>query len=258
MLSACATRPLALAATPTPVVPQFCQLRVEGAQIKDGSGNVVILHGATLPTLNEMEASDRPSEQRLRALADAGAKVVRLLVDDAELTPTFVPAKVSPFIDQANGLGMLVILAFRNQAQATVNDQADAAEDWLRLAMGYLRASPGVWFEPFTSPINTPKYEDIAQRMVDVMRGYRAEQVIVIADPAWLKTSGSAPLTGGNIAYRVDALAGWPLDAALFVLTDIGAGDIQAVQSAGVWSIAAEDADVSALATLWRTSQPCQ
>jgi len=258
MLSACATRPLALAATPTPVVPQFCQLRVEGAQIKDGNDNVVILHGATLPTLTEMEASDQPSEQRLRALADAGAKAVRLLVDDAELTPTFVPAKVSPFIDQANGLGMLVILAFRNQAQGTVNDQADSAEDWLRLAMAYLRASPGVWFEPFTSPINTPKYEDIAQRMVDVMRGYRAEQVIVITDPAWLKTPGSAPLTGGNVAYRVDALAGWPVDAAPFVLTNVSVQDLQAVQAAGVWSIAAEDADMQALGPLWRTSQPCK
>jgi hypothetical protein len=257
-VTACAIRPLALSATPTPAVPQFCQLSVTGRQVKDVNGNTVVLHGATLPTLTEMEASDRPPAQRLGELAQAGAKAVRLLVDDKELTPTFVPSKVSPFIDQANALGLLVILAFRNNAQDDVNTQADNAEDWLRLVLGYLRASPGVWFEPFTSAIDTPKWEDIAQRMVDVMRGYRAGQVIVVPNPEWLRMPGTIPLRGGNIVYAVDALEGWPVDAAPFVLSGVKAQDARDVQAAGVWSIAAEDADVLALEPLWRSSQTCR
>ncbi|MFC1463230.1 MAG: cellulase family glycosylhydrolase [Candidatus Brachytrichaceae bacterium NZ_4S206] len=258
LLCACSGRPLVVAATPTPVVPQYCTLRAEGRWIVDTGGNVVVLHGISMPTLTEMAQSNRGAAQRLRELAAAGARVVRLPVDQNEITPTFVPAAVSPFIDQANALGMLVILAYRNDLGETVRKQGEAAEDWLRLVLTYLRNAPGVWFEPFARPITTPKWRAMNQRIVDVARGLRADNVIVVNTPDWLRDAPHELLTGSNIAYAVPSLDGWPLDAAPFILTGFDGVDIEAVQVAQVWSIATEAVRPSDLAALWRMGKPCQ
>ncbi|GIV85208.1 MAG: hypothetical protein KatS3mg052_2215 [Candidatus Roseilinea sp.] len=219
---------------------------------------MVILHGASLPTLTEMAHSDRQAAQRLRSLAEAGARVVRLPVDPSEIAPTFVPAAVSPFIDQANALGMLVVLAYRNDPSETVRKQGEAAEEWLRLALTYLRNAPGVWLEPFARPIATPKWRAMNQRMVDVARGYRADNIIVVHAPDWLRNTSDAPLIGDRIVYAVSSLDDWPLDVAPFILTDFDGAGVQAVQDAQVWSIATEAVRPADLAALWRASQPCE
>ncbi len=257
-LCACSGRPLAVMATPTPIVPQYCTLRVAGRWIVDAGGNIVILHGTSLPTLTEMAQSDRNAAQRLRSLAEAGARVVRLPIEQREITPTFVPAVVSPFIDQANALGMLVVLAYRNDPGETVRKQGEAAEEWLRLALTYLRSAPGVWLEPFARPIATPKWRAMNQRMVDVARGYRADNIIVVRAPDWLRDASDEPLVGDHIVYAVSSLEDWPLDVAPFVLTDFDGAGIRAVQDARVWSIATEAVRPADLAALWRASQPCE
>jgi len=226
--------------------------------VKGARGEVVILHGAQLPTLTEMAASDRKPAWWLNALAGAGARVVRLPVDQGEITPTFVPAVVSPFIDQANAQGMLVILAYRNDLRQTVRDQGEAAEDWLRLALTYLRNVPGVWFQPFEQAISTPKWQAINQRMLDVVRGFRADNVVVVHQPDWLRQAPRALLNGSNVVYSVADLSGWPLDEAPFIRAAFDGRDAPAVEAAQVWSIAAEDAPLEALAPLWQRSQTCK
>ncbi len=226
--------------------------------MKDARAGIVVLHGATLPSLAEMAAGDRPAEERLRALAEAGARVVRLPVDPSEITPTFVPAVVSPFIDRANALGILVILAYRNDLEETVRKQGEAAEEWLRLALTYLRNAPGVWFEPFARPVATPKWRAMNQRIVDVARGFRANNVVVVNAPDWLRDASSAPLTGSNVVYAASSLDGWPLDALPFILSDFDGTDAEAVQSAQVWSIAADDLVTPVRSALWRSSRTCE
>jgi hypothetical protein len=238
-------------------VPQFCRLQVMDQQVKDMSGNPVVLHGATLPALYEMEATESTPQQRLRALADAGARVVRLTVDERDITPTFVPAKLSPFIDQANALGMLVILSYHNNPALSVNAQADNAEDWLRLAIQYLRNAPGVWFEPLDAAMNSPKYQGVAQRMVDVANGYRADNVFVIRDPIWLK-GNSAGLNGRAVAHSVAAPTEWPSTAAPFIVVSSDIQTLQAAATTGSWAIADSDAVSPARAELWRASVPCR
>lgn len=204
-----------------------------------------------------MAHSDRDVAQRLRNLAQAGARIVRLPVDPSEITPTFVPSAVSPFVDQANALGMLVVLAYRNDLGQTVRKQGEAAEEWLRLVLTYLRNEPGVWLEPFARPIATPKWRAMNQRMVDVARGYRADNIIVVRAPDWLRKASREPLVGERIVYAVSSLEDWPLDDAPFILTDFDGAGVQAVQDARVWSIAAEAVRPADLAALWRSSQPC-
>lgn len=260
-LAGCASRPLVVEATPTPAVAQFCTMQVDGRFVKDDAGKAMILHGAQLPTLADMAASDRKPEQRLKELAAAGAKAVRILVRENEMTPTFVPAILSPFIDQANALGMLVIIAYDNDtdfsSNSKINDVAEKAEDWLRLAMTYLLKSPGVWYEPFNvPPVESPKWVSISQRMVDVVRGYGAQTVMLIGEPVWLKAGGEL-LKGGNVAYSVASLDGYPIDTAPFVLQPYDGSAAPAVQSGQVWTMSPE-AQAGALAPLWKTSVSCR
>lgn len=254
-LSACTARPLALPPTPTPLVPQFCRLRTDGRWITDGAGKAVILHGMTLPTFKAMGASDRSPEQRLEELAAAGARVVRVPVEDPEITPSFVPATLSPFIDRANALGMLVIVSFQNDPRTTVNSQADEADDFLRLMMTYLRGAPGVWFEPIGIPIDSPKWAGIAQRITDIARGFNADNVLLFGNPAWLR-DGPGPLTGANVVYGVPALEGWPLDAAPLIVLDYDGADPGAVEAAQVSTLARDGAITPALSALWKQSRP--
>lgn len=261
LMMGCTARPLAVQATPTPTVAQFCTMRVEGRFVKGEAGTALVMHGAQLPTLTEMAESDRKPEQRLRELAAAGAKVVRILVREHEMTPTFVPATLSPFVDQANALGLLVIIAYDNDtdfsSNSKLNKVAENAEDWLRLAITYLLKSPGVWYEPFAKPpAQSPKWPAVAQRMVDVVRGYGAQTVILISEPAWLR-QGGALLKGGNVAYTVASLDGYPIDAAPFLVQPFDGSDVESIQSAQAWTLAPE-ANAGALAPLWKTSVSCR
>jgi hypothetical protein len=261
VLTGCAARPLTVPATPTPALAQFCAMRVDGRFVKDEAGTTLVLHGAQLPTLTEMMESARKPDQRLKELAASGAKVVRILVREPEMTPTFVPAILSPFIDQANALGMLVILAYDNNtdfsSNSKLNDVAEKAEDWLRLAMTYLLKSPGIAYEPFaTPPAQSPKWPTVAQRMVDVVRGFGANTLLVISEPAWLK-SGGALLKGGNVAYSVTMLDGYPVDAAPFVVQPFDGSNVESMQSAQVWTLAPE-ASAGGLSSLWKSSVSCR
>jgi hypothetical protein len=261
VLSGCAARPLTVQATPTPAVAQFCTMRVEGRSIKDEAGTALVLHGAQLPTLTEMIESDRKPDQRLDELAAAGAKVVRILVREREMTPTFVPAVLSPFVDRANALGMLVIIAYDNDTdfstRGKLNDVSEKAEDWLRLAMTYLLQSPGIVYEPFNvPPAESPKWPAIAQRMVDVVRGFGAQTVVLISEPVWLKDGGEL-LKGDNVAYTVASLEGYPTDDAPFVVQPYDGRDADAIQSAQAWTLAPE-ANAGGLSSLWQSSVSCR
>lgn len=261
MLMGCTARPLTVQATPTPATAQFCALRVDGRSVKDEAGKTLVLHGAQLPTLTEMNDSDRKPEQRLNELAAAGAKTVRILVREPEMTPTFVPATLSPFVDRANALGMLVILAYDNNtdfsSNSKLNDVSEKAEDWLRLAMTYLLKSPGIAYEPFaTPPAQSPKWPAVAQRMVDVVRGFGANTLLLIAEPAWLK-NGGALLKGENVAYSVASLDGYPVNAAPFVVQPFEGSSIESIQSAQVWTLTPES-QAGGLSALWKSSTSCR
>ena len=228
LLSALAT--LAACARPAAVVvptatPALCNIRVEGRWIEDSSGKPLILYGANLPTLSEMDASSYPASNRLHDLAAAGASIVRLQVDFSEVGPTFVPAKVLPFVQQANQLGLLVVLGWSTVISGSINDYVDDAEDWVRQEVTYLSNNPGVWFDLYggMQAVSPTRQRNIAQRLVDVARGYRADNVIVVNDPAWLLESDPAinqPLQEDNIVYGLDGRAG-----AKVSLMQVGAGN---------------------------------
>ena len=216
LLTAC-DRPAAIVVPTAP--PALCSISVSGRWVNGPSGKPVVLYGASLPTLSEMEKSTYPAVDRLRDLSKAGASIVRLPVDFHEETPTFVPEKVVPFVQQANQLGMIVDLGWTTVLSGTgsyemdpLNDTVDDAEDWLRQEITYLSNNPGVWFELYDGMqgVSPTRQRNIATRLIDVARGFRANNVIVVNDPVWLLSADPAvnkPLTEPNIVYGVDARA---------------------------------------------------
>ena len=207
----------------TGTVP-FCQLRVEGNQILDSRNRPVVLHGANLPTIAEMNASAQKPEQRLTQLAEAGAKIVRLPVDEDELLPAFVPATLIPVIETANRLGMVVVVRLRNKPNEELNTQADEAEAFMRQLMVYpISMTSGLWLEPFDKPLNDPKERNTVQSMVDIVRAYRRELIVLVSNSGWmLEGSGTPLITGGDIVYGADVenMNLYPLKQAPFVFPD--------------------------------------
>lgn len=245
-----------LAAEPSPL----CAIRVSGGQTQDAQGRALILHGATAPALK-----DTPDPVAiLKELSGRGAKIVRLPINDAEQTPTFAPSKVQPFAAQAASLGMVTVLSWQNDPSAKPDDQADLAEDWLRLALTYMRNTRGVWLEPFARPIqsaNAKRQKAILQRMVDVVRGLGADNIILAGNAEWLLDPDpalSAPLQGTNVVYGVkDAASAQKIAARglpVFVM-ELAAPPAQFSASG---SIAAANASPAAFEAFWKTSAGCK
>ncbi len=224
MLAAC--RPLRMSGSApiaTPHPPPFCALKVNGATLQNSQGNTIALHGAALPTLKAMAISGESPEARLRALAAAGAQLVRLPITDEEFNAPFVPEKLLPFTDLANELGMVVVLSWQQPTEnRTVSVQAGEIEDWLRILVIYIADRPGIWLDPFNQPLALPpvdkdkkiamalgRQRSVAQRMADVLAGYRYKNIVLINNPIWMLDGDSEhikPLVGGNVVYGVDDL----------------------------------------------------
>ena len=205
ILSACSSNPKTLIQT-TRSKPgtNFCKLQVVGNQIQDAHGNVFVLHGANVPTIAEMEASPQKPMQRLQDLANDGAKIVRLPVDENELIPSFVPEKLTPVIEQANKLGMVVVVRYRNNPKKTLNTQADEAEDFLRQMLSYpIGFVPGLWFEPFDQPIPHPRNRGATQAMVDVVRGLKSDAIMLISNMEEDSQDPAKLLSSTNLVYGI-------------------------------------------------------
>ena len=255
-LAACG-KPQGVVITPEP--SSMCAMNVAGAVVQDAQGRPLALHGASLPALKDLPAP----EKNLQELSQRGAKIVRLNITESEIMPTFVPGQVQPFVAQANRLGMVAVLSRVNNPSAKPDNQADDAEDWMRLALSYLKNSPGVWLEPFTQPIagaNSKRQKAIAQRMVDVVRGLGVDDIVLISNADWLldpDPATSAPLQGKNVVYGLaDAAAAQKVYARglpVFVM-ELAAPPAQ-LPFAG--SFAAASASPAAFESLWKTSKSC-
>lgn len=221
---------------PAPQPPAFCALKTVGAQIQTPSGQALTLHGVDLPSIKEMEADPQQTiEARLKALAAAGAQLVRLPMSDHEFSAPFIPEEVLPLSDMANQLGMVVVLTWQQPTDnKSVDTQAEEIEDWLRISVVYFADRPGVWFDPFGSAFkwissfgssvapNLGKQRAIAQRMADVLNGYRYKNVLLVRNPIWLldgNAEHAKPISGNNVIYGVDDLSTlpkYPVDQAPF------------------------------------------
>jgi len=277
-LSACRFQPQPLrmagaSPMPAPPPPVFCALKTVGAQIQTPNGQAITLHGVDLPSIKEMEADTQQSiEARLKGLAAAGAQLVRLPITDQEFSAPFIPEKVLPLSDMANQLGMVVVLTWQQPTEnKSVDTQAEEIEDWLRISVVYFADRPGVWFDPFGAPFkwissfgsavepNLGKQRAIAQRMADVLNGYRYKNVLLVRNPIWLldgNAEHAKPISGNNVIYGTDdlnALPKYPTDQLPFFWLSL---DDAAKAPANLSTIAPSTAaPSSALQDFWQAQQ---
>ena len=212
------------ATPPATAIGGFCKLSVAGNRVALASGQPIILLGESLPSLAEMARAGESPADRMRALAASGARLVSLAIDDTELTPLYFPESLAPVLRAANDAGVIVILSYRIRLETAnrgaTNPEIDNAEDFLKLALGYVNSAPGVWFDPIQEikEIAPVRRRNVAQRMVDIIRGSRADNIIVVRQPEWFRESDpalNAPLQGGNVVYALgagDLGAGMPMD----------------------------------------------
>ncbi|MEI7469806.1 MAG: cellulase family glycosylhydrolase [Chloroflexota bacterium] len=258
LLMACAPPP----STPTPSA-QFCQTRTEGRWIKNANGNNVIVHGVNLPTLTEMEKSGVSVSNRLRDLAAQGATVVRLQMGENEMSQTVIPLKIMPVVHAANELGMVVILSWNMVIEEVNNPQISSTEEWIRQLNVYIAREPGVWVDPINEIRSIPlaRRRNVAQRYIDIIRGYNILNIVVINEAFWLLDTNpeiNKPLLGANIVYGVRKLAQpaqWPVEQQPFLITDWDGGAYD-VATAKIGSIARLRLDNTLAQTQWKLAQP--
>lgn len=211
--------------------PAFCRLKVDGAHVALPNGQALTLRGVSVPSLTAMEAAGVVAVARVRALAAAGARMIVLAVEDAEITPTFFPERLAPVLQAATEEGVIVILSYQNRVgvanRGLSNAELDHAEDFINLAMAYARNAPSVWVDPLQGIDEIPlaRRRNVTQRLVDLVRGRGADNIIVIREPLWLREGGE-PLSGGNVVYALnpgETLDGLPVDRLPFLRISVDA-----------------------------------
>jgi hypothetical protein len=205
--------------------PPFCDLSVDGAAIRRADGTAVRPIGVNLPSIKTMLATGISPEQRLRQVAQAGGTVVRLPFTDEEVTPQYVPGQVLPFVAEANKLGVIVILSWRNDTEERLNKQGKHAEDFVRLVVPYLRGYKGVWLDPLYALPEAPpgKQRAVAERMLNVVRGMGDNRIVIIGNPVWLLTGDATinrPFDQGNVLYGVTDTVGLNANTLPLFVTD--------------------------------------
>ncbi|HQV28314.1 MAG TPA: hypothetical protein PLG23_17320 [Thermoflexales bacterium] len=261
LLTACARPPVTAPGTAN----GFCRLTVAGNQVVLASGQPVTLLGPSLPTLTEMARAGEEPIARIQAFAGAGARIVSLAIDDDEVTPLYFPDKLAPVLQAANDAGVIVILSYRIRLKASdrssSNNEIDSAEDFLKLALGYVNSAPAVWFDPILeiTDFSAVRRRNIAQRMVDIVRGYRADNIILIRQADWFRESNpvlAAPLQGGNVIYALgpsENAAGLPLTQHPFLRISPSPPERAATLGLSAPGSAADD---PAWARAWRDANP--
>ena len=231
-------------------------LMAEGKSILDAHRNPVQLRGPTVASLNDMERAGVNIQTKIASLATAGARVLRLPVREGDMSPGFANQKLVPFVQAANAQGIYVIIALEFGLSAYDDTRFDAIENSLREQIPYFGSSPGVMFEPIREiKTMTPlRRKNVAQRMIDGLRGYRARNIYIATEPVYLSdldASISVPLTGGNIVYGVHTASEVPADAivpiALLSTTNVEPGI----------PIVLTDDDPVKYGSLWQTSTGC-
>jgi hypothetical protein len=200
-------------------------LHVEGNQIKDSNGNVVVLRGVAFADLGEVQVSEGGINKmidRVTNLSDLQGcspswetRVVRLTVsppDGGVTTPiqyrpggTYYDNVLRPAIDYARSKGVYAIIDWHYIDDTTLH-QATTAAFWADMAPRFANDS-NVLFELFNEPINNGSWPSVRadmQSWTDIVRAAAPNNLILIGTPNWCQYVGNAasnPINGTNLVY---------------------------------------------------------
>jgi hypothetical protein len=200
-------------------------LHVEGNQIKDTSGNTVVLRGVAFADLGEVQISEGGINKMIDRVTNVSdvqgcspsweTRVVRLTVSPADgdvNTPiqyraggTYYDNVLRPTIDYARSKGVYAIIDWHYIDDTNLH-QASTAEFWADIAPRFANDS-NVLFELFNEPINNGSWPSVRadmQRWTDIVRAAAPNNLILVGTPNWCQYVGnvvSNPIAGTNIVY---------------------------------------------------------
>jgi hypothetical protein len=215
----------------TPVYAGTPWLHVEGNQIKDPVGNVVVLRGVSLIDLGFLDDWQGGSFAMIDRLTDQNdpqgsfpgwhTKVVRIPITPADAVTDwpnrFNPANdhfyyglLRPIVDYCAKKGIYVIIDWHYVAD-TWDKVPQTSEFWGYMAPKFANDSH-VLFELFNEPINFVGTEEEnwlsvrndMQTWVNIVRTHAPRNLILVAGPCWSQMIGpiaANPVDGNNIAY---------------------------------------------------------
>ncbi len=207
-------------------VPATPWLHVEGSQIKDPQGNVVILRGVAFPDLGELASWEGGINAMIDRVTDGAdtqgcspswqTRVLRLTVLPADsssgTTPsqyqpggTYYDAILRPTVDYARGKGLYVIIDWHH-IDDTSKHQATTTQFWTDIAPRFAQDS-NVLFELYNEPINDGDWttlKPVMQSWYDVVHAAAPNNLVLVGTPNWCQNVDDAaisPLDGTNIVY---------------------------------------------------------
>ncbi|MDD5327961.1 MAG: cellulase family glycosylhydrolase [Phycisphaerae bacterium] len=221
----------------TPLYAATPWLHVEGNQIKDPAGNVVVLRGIALIDLGFLEDLEGGAIEMIDRLMDRNdsqgdspgwyPKVIRIMIAPYDAYPGY-PSKwtpaddeeyytnhLRPFIDYCKSRGLYVIIDWHYIGN-TYDHVATTSDFWTHMAPRFANDSH-VLFELFNEPVNdifgdwifnetdVNDWLSVRQDMqtwIDIVRSYAPNNLILVAGAYYSQVIGpvaSYPLTGDNI-----------------------------------------------------------
>jgi hypothetical protein len=208
-----------------PEVPATPWLHVEGNQIKDPAGNVVILRGVATADIGSVEAWEGGITQMIDRLTNASdtqgcspgwyTRVIRMTIsppDGDTTTPTqyrpgtnYYETLLRPAVDHATQKGLYVIIDWHYIAD-TSKHRETTTQFWTDIAPRFANDS-NVLFELYNEPVNSgswPLLRPDMQMWADLVRAAAPQNLILVGTPNWCQVVGPTatnPLTGDNLVY---------------------------------------------------------
>ncbi|MBD5780891.1 glycoside hydrolase family 5 protein [Pelagicoccus sp. NFK12] len=189
LLLALLTMSAACQHTESPPPPTLSQLRVEGTQLVDASGQAVVLRGVSYGWHNWWPRFyNKESVQWLKD--DWGVDVVRAAMgihyDEPELTYNAEPEKaveiISKVIDGAIESGVYVIIDFHSH-----HLELELAKTFFADMASKYGEYPNVIYEIYNEPIHD-SWEEVkayAEEVIAVIREIDPDNVILVGNPHW-------------------------------------------------------------------------
>lgn len=209
----------ATALAPTP------WLHVEGNQIKDPTGKVVILRGVATADLGAVQAWEGGVNKMIDRLTNAEdtqgcspgwhTRVIRFTItpkDGDTTTPTqyqaggdYYDKMLRPAVDYAHSKGLYVIIDW-HYIDDTTKHRETTSQFWTEMAPRFANDSH-VLFELFNEPINGSSWPSVRADMqiwANIVRAAAPKNLILVGTPNWCQVVGptaTMPIEGTNIVY---------------------------------------------------------
>lgn len=193
------------------------KLRVEGNQLKDANGRVVVLRGAAVIGLEDSARYRGGSRFVIDLLTDPSkgwhANFIRLPVFPGHYLRDpagYVARHLQPAVDLCAAKRIYCIIDWHYFANP-YNLTAQSRQFWTDMASRY-KDHPYLIFEIFNEPITGgsgkqaewDKWKNWAQDIVDLIRSQAPDNIVLVGGPHFsshLRGALSNPVNGANIAY---------------------------------------------------------